>query len=275
MDEVSFSQNFIVKNNVVSKLISQCGFKSSDLVLDIGAGKGAISRELVKYANRVIAVEIDRELTDILKKQDILNLKVLNLDFLQYEFPPEYFKVFSNIPFNKTADILKKLLSTKYFTQGYLMLQKEAAGKFAGEQVLQKNTLLSIIYGIDYVFSIEYRFKPMDFRPIPNVNIVLLKIERREKSLVNDRQMFRDFVAYMFGNKGGIDKIFSKIQLKRLEKEGTLPKNFIPSDMKLSQFISLFKLFSMNEENRKRVVFGEYGRMKWYEGKIEKVHRTR
>ena len=123
------SQNFLHNPKLIAKLIRNSSIGKSDTVVEIGAGSGIITNELLEIAKNVIAIEIDRKLCLYLKhkfKSD-KKLRLINCDFLDYVLPITPFKVFSNIPFNITSAVLRRLISSNNFFEGYLIIQKEAA----------------------------------------------------------------------------------------------------------------------------------------------------
>nr|UVX22948.1 hypothetical protein [Proteus terrae subsp. cibarius] len=119
------------------------------MVYEIGPGKGIITRALLGRCRQVVAIEYDAELYRRLLEQlkGHEDLVLLNRDFLTVDLPSEPYKVFSNIPFNMTADILSKLLTTGRTPEDlYLVMQQEAVYKYAGEPLCQdgfKSLLLS------------------------------------------------------------------------------------------------------------------------------------
>lgn len=133
---IKYSQNEIVNKKLIDRLVNQSSITEGDLVYDIGVGSGVISEALLKKGARVLAFEKDRQL--YLKcKQKFINQDRFELyidDFLTWEFPPgQQYKVFSNIPFFYTADIVNKLLLGNNSPEDcYLIIQKEAAEKYTG-----------------------------------------------------------------------------------------------------------------------------------------------
>src|SRR3989344_657166 len=132
---VPYSQNFIDNPKLISKLLKESGISSSDTVIEIGAGNGNITKPLSKICKKVLAVEIDYYLYRnlVLNIAGITNVLCINTDIFDFEFPSYSYKVFSNIPFNYTSRIINKLfLSDRPPEAAYLIMQKEAAEKFAG-----------------------------------------------------------------------------------------------------------------------------------------------
>ena len=111
---VIYTQNFIVSKDLISELVKKSSITKDYLVYEIGAGEGAITNELLKKAKKVVAFEIDTNLFNKLS-QRFKNEKSLKLrlgDFLSFSLPKQPYKVFSNIPFNITSSIVKKLTET-------------------------------------------------------------------------------------------------------------------------------------------------------------------
>ena len=98
----SVSQNFLTNRRLIMQLIKKSGIGSHDTVLEIGAGKGHITKELSSSCKMVIAYEIDKNLYENLKPQLEENVRLFHMDFLKCALPKQPYKVFSNIPFSKT-----------------------------------------------------------------------------------------------------------------------------------------------------------------------------
>ena len=84
----SISQNYYRNSENLRALIKKANFTEDDIVIDIGAGKGVITKEILNYSNNVVAIEPDRELFQTLKNnlQD-KKVKFLNIDFDKYILP--------------------------------------------------------------------------------------------------------------------------------------------------------------------------------------------
>jgi len=270
----------------VAKLVSDSGINSRDTVFEIGPGKGIITRQLAEKAARVIAVEYDRDLADRLEQKfaDCGNVKVIFGDFLKTELPKrDDYKVFSNIPFNLTADILGKLTSVANPPQdSYLIVQEDTAMKYAGSSYGEER-LRSLMLKPRFELAITHRFRSTDFSPVPSVNIVMLRIKRRERCLLKDRDMnaYRDFVAYTFSQHGKnfkerIKRIFTNEQFKRQASEQKFSPSARPGDLNFKQWLGLFRYFEKGvSNNKKALTYGSYSRLIREQSKLEKIHRTR
>lgn len=195
----SFSQNFLTNKVLVKNLILKSNFSKDIPILDIGVGKGIISKILVEEGFKVIGYEIDKSLFDKISSElkSQINYKIYNEDFLESKNLNFKFNVFSNIPFNQTSRIIEKLfLKNSNVQKCYLILQKESAERILG---LKEGLFLALQIANFNEVKICHKFFKTDFFPIPKVNVVLLKIERRNLPLIEDKDYnsFLDFISYI------------------------------------------------------------------------------
>ncbi|MBI3631488.1 MAG: 16S rRNA (adenine(1518)-N(6)/adenine(1519)-N(6))-dimethyltransferase [Candidatus Staskawiczbacteria bacterium] len=124
-------QNFLVNKSVLKKITESADLKSKDTVLEIGPGIGTLTAELANVVKKVIAVEKDRYMCQILKEtlKDYKNIKIINDDILKIEnYKIKNYKVVANIPYYLTSPLIRKFLETKYPPEFMmLMVQKEVA----------------------------------------------------------------------------------------------------------------------------------------------------
>ena len=200
-----YSQNFLVNRELTSKLIRRSSIGKNNTVLEIGPGKGIITQELLTVAGRVIAVERDWNLYHFLLRRfrNVNNVELHCTNFLDFNLLKCPYKLFSNIPFAITADIVRKLTSDGNFVEGYLIIQKEAAEKFIGMPYATKNTMMAILIKPFFEMDVVWRFNESDFVPRPNVDSVLLRIKRIEEPVIEKSMsdIYKDFVVYGFSRK--------------------------------------------------------------------------
>lgn len=283
--KLEHSQNFLRNPDLIEKLLSHSSIKPDDTVLEIGAGQGAITAVLAKHCKLVIAVEIDKNLVAQLRKKfdQCGNVKVCEANFLTLPLPNGRYSVFSNIPFAITADIIRKI--TKIDTApvvSYLVVQKEAAQKFGGCPY-GKETLFSVLNKPWFDFSITHEFLRNDFIPVPRVDIVLLKITKLEKPLVDPKQgvLFKDFVTYGFTSfrptlVRGYKHIFSNAQFLKLAKDLGFDIDANPRDLVFEQWLRMFAFFVRGvDEKKQQLVKGSLEKLNKQQECLEKIHRTR
>lgn len=250
-----YSQNFLRNPELVTKLIRNSSIGPKDLVLEIGPGNGTITAELIKVTGRIIAVEIDEKLASYLnnKFRYSKNLEIVNSDFLSFNAPNYPYKVFANIPFNITANIIRKLTEDKNFQEGYLVGQKEAAKKFVGKPYDDKNSMMAALLKPWFDISVYHKFSRRDFIPFPNVDAVMIRIQRLQLPVVPyfELDIYKDFIMYTFNRE----------KIVRMDIEEILNK------------YSHFMRGSGDKE--KTLVRNKAREMRFAQEKIIKIHRTR
>lgn len=280
--QLSHSQNFLKNPKFVEGLVAMADINKNDFVLEIGPGTGIITKILAKKAKRVIAVELDSCLANNLSnelKKSSSNLSVVQANFLDWQLPNEPFKVFSNIPLNLTADIIKKLIQSDQLQEAHLIVQDKAAQRFTGHP---KETQMSILLKPWFEFTIMSKIAREQFIPKPSVNAVLLKIQRRKQPLVDSSkaQQFRDFVVYGFNQwKSNIieafGKVFSKTQ-KSLIKSKLKISEQKPSKLTIDQWLQLFEVFTNHVPPEKQIlVHGSEEELAKQQNRLTKLHKTR
>jgi 23S rRNA (adenine-N6)-dimethyltransferase len=163
---LKYSQNFLKSKNLVVKILELSSIGPQDLVLEIGPGKGIITEELARRAREVVAIEKDKDLFLFLKEKFKNNpkIKILNTDFLKFQLPKFPYKIFSNIPFFITGEIIKKnhlckIWRKKFLEEAYLIVQKEAAKKFVGQPYAKRNQMVSLFLKPWFELRVIYHFK--------------------------------------------------------------------------------------------------------------------
>jgi 23S rRNA (adenine-N6)-dimethyltransferase len=279
MVDIKYSQNFYTNLKKLETILKSLNFTPKDIVIDIGAGKGILTKELYKYSKNIIAYEKDNKLFEILKKNLVgySEISLKNKDFLDSKLPDEEFKIFANIPFSLTTDTINKITdSNSNLSEAYLFVQKEAALRYIGQP---KNTQIAEILSFKYQFNIIEYFNKNDFTPIPNVEIVLLRIKKKRIEEA-EFSLYRDFITYIFNQRNHsvfttLKKLFTQKQLKYLReyfnKNGYLKPSDIPSDY----YHTIFNYFKKNGEKYISRVSCYYKKHILQHINQEKVHRTR
>ena len=183
MSNIEYSQNFLNSKELVRELIEKANIQKNDYIIEIGPGKGIITDVLSEYAKKTTAIEFDKKLYDQLVKENRKdNVEYVYSDFLKYKLPTrEDYKVFSNIPFQITADIIRKLTERWSSPKEiFLIVQKEAAKKYCGIPQQKYEGLRASILKSRYKIKIMYEFKKSDFSPRPHVDTVLLYMKKKE-----------------------------------------------------------------------------------------------
>ncbi|MDK2949321.1 MAG: rRNA (adenine-N6)-dimethyltransferase [Patescibacteria group bacterium] len=279
---IKYTQNFLTNKKLVKNLINKTTISSEDLIIEVGPGKGILTEALKEKTENILAIEKDKELFLNLygKYENYKNIKIIHQNFLDYELPNRKFKIFSNIPFNITSQIIKKITSSLFFEEGYLIVQKEYAEKICGYPYFNKNSKESLILKYDFDLNVLYKFKKKDFCPSPSINIVLLRMSRKNKKNSKEREDYFDFISYVFlrgkkNIKDSLKKIFTVNQLKRISLENSFNLNSKPTEINFEKWWSIFNYYVIGVENKKKnYVRGSFKLLERSSRKIKKIHRT-
>jgi len=181
---------------LAAEIVRDAGVVAGDLVVDLGAGSGMLTRALVGAGARVLAVEPDRRLGARLRG---LPVTVLQEDALAVDWPREPFRVVANLPFLHAADICRRLLADPGvpLLSADLIVEWDFAAKRAR---LWPSTAQGVIWGAWYELAVVRRIEPRAFAPVPSVAAGVLRARRRERPLVRpaDASRYERFVRHGF-----------------------------------------------------------------------------
>src|SRR5690625_1580198 len=244
-----YTQRFLNNRSIVKKMLNHAQINANDMVIDIGAGKGALTSPLSHKAKRVVAVELDSHLANSLKKSfdNTPTVKVLNLNFLDMPLPNNSFKVLANIPYNIPTDIFVQLLDIPQisFAGGILIIERAAARRFTKHstdpRVIGWNTWFNI--------SVVNRVSPHVFSPAPSVQSAMVKIEPRKESLVNPRKYY-DYMAFTSSllqhpkmrMRDALKHIFTWNQIKRISRDARINRNYPIANLTFAQWAHCFNI---------------------------------
>lgn len=197
-------QNFLVDYDVAKRTVAAAQLTNEDEVLEIGPGKGALTRILVHRVHKLVAVELDPDLSGALTERfsQFDNLTVVNRDALDFD-PAEYFtdryKVVANLPYYAATPIIRKFLSSEPRPKSLVvMVQKEVAANIAASP--GDMTLLSVMVQIYGAPKILFSIPPRSFRPMPKVTSAVLRIDPYDRPAVavGSPEPFIEFAAAGF-----------------------------------------------------------------------------
>ncbi len=180
-------------------MVAQAAFDAGDLVVEIGAGRGACTFALARRVARVVALEKDAHwaahLRQEARRRGVPNVTVLCCDALRHRMPRHPFRALGSLPFGSTTAILRHLLDDpdSGLQRADLIVQWEVARKRASTP---PTTLLSTTWAPWWSFDIGRRIPAAAFRPVPDVDAAVLRVSRRMPPLLPDHMAapYADFV---------------------------------------------------------------------------------
>lgn len=236
-------QNFLINSDVIDKIIDYAQITKDDVIVEIGPGVGFVTEQLVKYAKKVIAIELDEEAIKELEKLDCNNLEIIHNDILKTDISSlsnEKVKVIANIPYYITAPIISHLLgeiddlnnkNRNSITEIILMVQEEVARRMVATEnsPSKQYGLLTILAQFWTNCEIIRLVGRKSFYPAPKVNSALvgLKINKEPKLKLSDYTYFRRVLKAAFSQRrkniknclinNGFNKDIVKSVLNKLE----------------------------------------------------------
>ena len=253
-----FGQNFLTdQKEVLRKIMEVSAVNENDTVLEIGPGEGALTALLLGTAEKVVTVEIDRDLEKILRKKFDGNPKytlvmndVLETDLKEYVGAGT--KVVANIPYYITSPIINKLIENRdVIDEIYIMVQKEVAERICAKKGKERSVLT---LAVEYFGEAEYLFTiPKEaFTPIPKVDsafmsIKLYKDDKYKKLVAED--IFFKYVKAAFANKrknllNNFTSLgMSKDELRVVLNEVGIKETERAENLTIEDFINLIAVF--------------------------------
>lgn len=217
-------QHFLKDERVLQRIVEYAQVGEGDVVLEIGAGKGNLTRVLAAKAKHVYAIELDKKLASELQQQFAgTNVEIIQGNALKLHFP-EFNKVVANLPYYISSDLTFKLLRHK-FKLGVLMYQKEFAERMAASPRSESYGRLSVTaqhYAEIEILEIVPRSA---FYPVPEVDSAIVRLRLRKPSYeVKDEEFFLRLVTACFAQrrkklKNAILKAANSLELNRLALE--------------------------------------------------------
>ena len=252
------SQHFLRSRALASSLIVQAPVTRRDLVVEIGPGRGILTGELARRCRKVVAVEFDGTLCQGLRSRfrDNTRIMIVQADFLRFRLPDAPYRVVGNIPFNRTAAIMRRLVQAPSPPEdAWLVVQLEAAERFAGGPC-SRETLSSLLLKPWWQIEIARRLRRTDFDPPPNVEAVVLWLARRTRPLVDRSQAtdYRRFIRTCFGRgdhtiRRCLRSKFTRTQVHRLSRDLRFDPSEPPSRLTFDQWLALFRFRALPETN--------------------------
>ncbi|HOX10473.1 MAG TPA: 16S rRNA (adenine(1518)-N(6)/adenine(1519)-N(6))-dimethyltransferase RsmA [Candidatus Moranbacteria bacterium] len=199
----SLGQNFLKDDAVLQRIIESANLSKNDVVIEIGPGHGVLTELLARKCKKVIAIELDDRLIEMLrnKLRNKENVEIIHNDILKinlpelvskYEIQDTRYKTVANIPYYITAPIIRLLLETKIPpSEMILMVQKEVA-----ERICAKAGEMSILaVSVQYYAQPEYLFTvpKTAFDPMPKVDSAVIRIVTSNQQPVISKKNNRDF----------------------------------------------------------------------------------
>ncbi len=227
----SLGQNFLVDRNIVNKIVKIGNINKNKVVMEIGAGYGHLTNEIVNQKpKKILAVEKDKKLSFLLKKkfENIKNIKIINDDILKIIYKKNLDQniiVFGNLPYNISIKILTSLIMLNKWPPWYdiliLMFQKEVADRILAETRTKEFSRLTILSNWRLEIKKHFDISKNCFFPKPKVNSTLLSFKPKKNNFykLKNPKNLEEVTRILFSNRR---KMINK-NFKKLFKNNIIP----------------------------------------------------
>lgn len=255
-----YGQNFIISEDIVSSIINSLNLNKDDIVLEIGPGIGTMTQVVSKNVKKIVCVEIDSKIIEILKYtlKELKNIEIINSDILKEDisliskkYSSKNIKILGNLPYYITTPIINHLIKYyEYIDDVVIMVQEEVGKRFLALPSTKEYGSITIF--IKYYFDVKIvsKVKNTLFYPKPKVNSVVLNLSKRKEKIVNslDKEFMFNIIRCVFKNrrKTLINNIlmsknfkFLKNDLKKILNKMNLDENIRGESLDINQFSQL------------------------------------
>lgn len=223
----SLGQNFLHDKNIIKKIIESSEITEESLILEVGPGEGALTKELVNTKGKIIAFEIDERLREILENIKSNNLEIIFNDFLKIDLKKllnnyKYKKLhlIANLPYYITTPIINKVINETNIDEIIIMVQKEVGNRFNAKPNTKEYSSLSVFLQYYFDIKIVTTVSKNSFIPVPNVDSIVIKFTKKKNFIkANNEELFFKLVkdSFKFKRKNLKNNLFN-YDLKSIEK---------------------------------------------------------
>lgn len=207
-----FGQHFLVDRTVARRIVDLVAPLPGDVVVEIGPGRGALTELLVPALSRLVAVEIDRDLTAVLhsrfaeSKLRLIEADILQIDLgdLLREEDGKQLLLVGNLPYNITAPLLFGFLDqADCIRKAILMVQREVARRLVARPGSRDYSLLTVLLAMRAEIEVRLDVDRRAFRPVPGVDSTVIELRFTDscRHSVVDERIFSRVVRTAFGQR--------------------------------------------------------------------------
>lgn len=202
----SLGQHFLSDNNIIAKILNSVQAESSDRIIEIGPGTGALTKWLVQKYKDVHVIEVDERAVTVLQQEfpglSIHNKDVLKVDWKELIANEGRTYVIGNLPYYITSPILFSLFeSRKYFAEAIVMMQKEVAQRLVASPSTKDYGILSVQTQLMSTPELLFDVSPNSFSPPPKVMSSVVRLTFDKQALACSDKALKSVVRTAFNQR--------------------------------------------------------------------------
>ena len=245
-------QHFLIDDNISKKIVKSINFQKFKKVIEVGPGKGALTKHLLHVKDMLTLIEVDKESVEFLNSEfQEENLNIVEADFLKFDMKSTYpsekdILIIGNFPYNISSQILFKSIDNYKSVKAIIgMFQKEVAERIISKNNSKQYGILSVKTQLFYDAKILFDVSPNVFFPKPKVNSAVISLTRKENINIDyDLELLDRIIKLSFQHRR--KKI--KNSLKKLDIEENILEDSIfesrPEQLTIEEFVKLTRKIS-------------------------------
>ena len=245
-------QHFLIDDNISKKIVEAINFQKFKKVIEVGPGKGALTKHLLHIKDMLTLIEVDKQSVEFLNiefKKEKLN--IVEADFLKFDMESTYpyekdILIIGNFPYNISSQILFKSIDNYKSVGGLIgMFQKEVAERIISKNNCKQYGILSVKTQLFYDTKILFNVSPNVFFPKPKVDSAVISLTRKKNLTIDcDLDLLDKVIKLSFQQRR--KKI--KNSIKRLDIQKNILEDSIfelrPEQLTIEEFVKLTKKIS-------------------------------
>lgn len=257
--KISLGQNFLVDLKVIDKIIDHVDKSDDCVIVEVGPGLGALTEKLLTISKKVIAIEIDKNMVEVMEDnfKDKENFEIIHEDILKVDLKKlvtdlrkEYKDVYlvANLPYYITSDILLSVFALDDpFDQVMIMVQAEFGQRLVSAHNTKDYRPVTVIAKTFYKCNLSFNVSKNVFLPKPNITSAIVKLVRKDTK-IEDKADYIKFVQLCFTQKrktlfNNLRTEFSNEFTTSLLESAKIPLNSRPAQLDINDYIRLYGVY--------------------------------
>lgn len=208
-------QNFLINPQIKQRIVNAANLQPKDIVLEIGPGVGAITSILLTHKIKLITIEVDKRLAELLttKLKTYNNFTLYNIDALRVDWDKILFeytqssdvKLVANLPYSISSLLVLKIIRSQLISQATIMVQKEMADRLCAKVGTHAYNMFTILVQLFLDVQKLFDVDPSNFSPKPKVQSCVIQLTKKQPVSdiydISDFEVIDNFLHLAFSNK--------------------------------------------------------------------------
>lgn len=208
-------QNFLINPQIKQRIVNAANLQPKDIILEIGTGVGAITSILLTHKIKLIAIEVDKRLAELLttKLKTYNNFTLYNIDALKVDWDKILFeytqssdvKLVANLPYSISSLLVLKIIRSQLISQATIMVQKEMADRLCAKVGTHAYNMFTILVQLFLDVQKLFDVDPSNFSPKPKVQSCVIQLTKKQPVSdlydISDFEVIDNFLHLAFSNK--------------------------------------------------------------------------